>query len=1354
MSDQEKNKDLGYIPVDFDPFGNQEKIAVSTTEPQREIFTNVKFGGKSANCAYNESVSLMLEGEFDVDVFRSSVDLLINRHQALRSTFSEDGQSLLIHELMLVDVPLVDVTHLNGEKLNHRITDLLELDSQTEFDLVQGPLARIFVIKKSSRSFQLVLTFHHIICDGWSLGLIMQDISKCYSALSRNEIPDFEDQVKFTQWVDEELNFNNTDESVKTQKFWLDLFKDNLPEMELPVDKSRPAIRTFNARRIDIPIPNEVVVKLKHLGAQSGASFVTTMVAAFEAFLYRITGTEDIALGLPAAGQNLPGFERLVGHCVNLLPLRTNVKGDQLFSDYLKRRKVELLDVYENQRFTFGKLVRQLNVKRDPSRIPLVPVAFNIDIGITDGVEFNKCEYSFKTNPRQYENFELFLNVSGVGTELEIECTYNTDLFDDTFIRYRMDEFNEFLNGLATNSHSNISQIPLLNSNEKYLLEKEWNGVDLEYDRETNISELFQKQKEILPDRIAVKWNGNEYTYSELGNRCDIISNSLIDNGVRPGDLVAVCMDRSIDLIASMLAVLRCGGAYVPIDPDYPVDRIEYIIRDTKCKLVITDPDSLKYFDGSGVSILDATKNDWRLSPHNLHEFPVFHSNSLSYIIYTSGSTGEPKGVELTHSNALALFAWAATVYDEEQISGVLASTSVCFDLSIFEIFNTLVHGGTLILVRNILELPELKDELRPTLLNTVPSALSELINSGFSIPRSVNTINLAGEPLEQSLVDKLYQLDHIESVYDLYGPSEDTTYSTFKLRSPGGAYSIGKVLPNSRLYLLDDQLQMVPPGLIGEIYLTGDKVARGYYNRPELTESRFIQRISGLHSNSRFYRTGDLAKHNSEGDVVYLGRSDDQVKVRGYRIELGEIEFKIKSISGIIDCVCDVKTNDNIKSLVAFVIVENEVEFDVIKMKDQLKKVIPLFMIPDKIIVVEKIPLSPNGKVNKSALLSLDVNAISRSLHEYEEPTNALEETLALIFREVLGLDKVGRNDNFFDLGGHSLLGVRLFNLLEERTGIKASLPLLFSAPIVSELASVLSGKSSEKPWTTLVPLKKSGTKTPLFCIHMHNGNIHRWSVITKHMEADQPVIAIQPRGLDPSQQPHHSIEDMAQFYVDEIKKYQPNGPYKLAGLCFSGMVVYEMAVILQKFGDKVDFLAMVNNYAPPENPTVYKVKSELNKFMKLEMGEKFNYALEKNINFSKRLFVKSLDHNKVKDEDLENPDYSDNDLRTIHSLALLNYHPKKKYEGDLLIIRTDEPIEAFYNDSLGWDRLIKGKIKIYVIEGCDNDTIITDEPYNIELSLIIRRSLVDNSTSDEIKSKNNTKNNPHGGQANAAIL
>ena len=670
--------------------------------------------------------------------------------------------------------------------------------------------------------------------------------------------------------------------------------------------------------------------------------------------------------------------------------------------------------------------------------------------------------------------FDLHFSVNSAGEGIAARLHYATDLYDDLTIARLLDHWRVLLEGIVSDPDQRISELPLLTETEKRQLLVEWNDTRRADPKDKCFHELFEEQVERSSDSIAVVFEDQQLTYRELNTRANQLAHYLVKLGVGPEVLVGMCMERSIDMIVGLLGILKTGGAYLPLDPSHPKERLAFMLEDARAAVLVTQGKFVSQLpkltkDGqpttanhdqhrSGVIgprfLMVCLDKDWEQVAKESSENPirVMTAENLAYMIYTSGSTGEPKGVAITHASATAFLSWVSTVFNATEMSGVLASTSICFDLSVFEIFSPLSCGGRMILVQNALGLTSLSAATEVTLVNTVPSALNELLRMK-AVPPSVRTINLAGEPLKSTLVQEIYGTTSASKVYDLYGPSEDTTYSTFALRTADGPQTIGKPITNTQIYILDGHLQPVPIGIAGELYIGGAGLARGYYNRPELTAEKFIPDPFGDEFNSRLYRTGDLARYRSDGSIEFLGRMDNQVKIRGFRIELGEIEAVLGKHPMIREAVVlapEDRPGD--RRLVAHVVLRSGQSLDAPGVRSFLKQTLPEYMVPSSFVFLDSLPLTANGKIDRKALPEPDQRR--PELEEvYVAPRTPVEELLAEIWAEVLKLDKVGIDDNFFDLGGHSLLATQAISRICQALKVEIPLRALFERPTVAEI-------------------------------------------------------------------------------------------------------------------------------------------------------------------------------------------------------------------------------------------------------------------------------------------------------------
>ncbi|MEG4010797.1 MULTISPECIES: amino acid adenylation domain-containing protein [unclassified Microcoleus] len=1064
-----------FTPVEFDPFVGGELVGcISATEAQKEIWISAQMED-DANCAYNESMSLRLVGNIDLEALRYSIQELVARHEALRLTFSPNGTILCIAASCEIDIPLIDLSMMSDSPT--QFAQLQQQEVGQSFDLVRGPLFRAKIVKLQGQEYIVMLTAHHIICDGWSWGVLLPDLGVLYSARKQGVVANLSESILFSEYAFLQEQEADSSEMKADEAYWLKQFSSSPPILDLPTDRPRPPLRTYKAAREDWPLDAALVKNLKRLGAKSGCSFLTTMLAAFEILLSDLCGQDDLVVGMPAAGQSVSGCTQLVGHCVSLLPLRTHIEREKSFIDYLRNRRSLVLDAYEHQKISFGSLLKTLTLPRDSSRIPLVSVVFNLDMGLkSEQLTFDGLQVEYFSNPRSSENFELFINALESGGKLVLECQYNTTLFDAETVRRHLAEFEQLLLSIVADPTQPLWQLALLPAAEQQLLAT-WNNTQKPYPENQCLHQLFEAQVERTPEAVALVFGTGRLTYRELNTKANQLAHYLQKLGVGPDVLVGICLERSLDLIVALFGILKAGGAYVPLDPAYPQERIEFMLSDAQVAVLLTQEKLLAELPKSDAHPVCLDKDGNAIADQK-SENPIDHCSpaNLVYILYTSGSTGRPKGVAIEHHSPVALVDWAQTVFTPEQLSGVLASTSICFDLSVFEIFLPLSCGGKVILAENALHLPTLPAAGEVTLINTVPTAIAELLKMG--IPKQVNTVNLAGEPLSNQLAQQLYQ-QNIQYVFNLYGPSEDTTYSTYALVEIGTNKSpaIGKPIANTQIYILDSHLQQVPIGSSGEIYISGAGLARCYLNRPDLTAEKFIPNPIGekFHTTNRVYKTGDLGRYLPDGNIEYIGRIDNQVKIRGFRIELGEIEAVLAD-QQLVKTVAVIAREDRPgdRRLVAYLVLNQtnvnteQKQALVQSWRNGIQHKLPEYMMPAAFVILESMPLTPNGKVDRRALPAAPSTLETETESSFVAPSNSVEEAIASIWCEVMGIERIGIHQNFFELGGHSLMAGQIVFRLGNQLSVDLSLRTLFLAPTIAGLATEVSkqlrGSDSEE--------------------------------------------------------------------------------------------------------------------------------------------------------------------------------------------------------------------------------------------------------------------------------------------------
>lgn len=1129
---------------------------------------------------YTIPIAVRIEGPVDRGALDHSVREIVARHPMLRAVFSSsDGVAV--------------VRYLDADNFRLVTEELDTMDAaraaarrfvQVPFDLEKGPLfrARLFAVPAENRSL-LACPVHHIVSDGWSVGILLRDLQRFYGAglhgkEEKARVQPAGDYSSYVAWQRERLAGPILQEQAS---YWRRQLAPPLGVLDLPSDRPRPAVQSHRGDCVYFDISPEETEQIRAFSREAGVTPYATLLAAFAVLLHRLSGQHDVLVGTPVAGRLREEDEETVGLFVNTVVVRCDLSDDPAFRDLAGRVGRTAVDAMAHQDLPFERLVDELKVGRDLSRPAVFQVMFSMMAAPFAGKVVGGAEWTLEDVVTGTSKFDLTLDVIDHREFLRARLEYSTDLFTAETAERVSHRFRHLLAGVLDSPTARVSHVSFLPAEERRTVLEEWNRTARPYPRGGTLHGLFEEQVRRTPDAVAVLSEGKQLTYANLNRRANRLAHRLRDAGVGPEVLVGICMDRRPEMIVAMLGVLKAGGAYVPLDPAYPAERLAFTMEDSRAQVLITQERLKPRFAGTTAEVLcfDGALAGNGGPDHNPD--PLAKETSLAYVIYTSGSTGRPKGVAIEHRSAATLVYWAKETYTDEETRGTLASTSICFDLSVFEIFTTLARGSTVVLVDNALSLSGLSDRGAVTLLNTVPSAAQELARAGL-IPPSVVTINLAGEPLSAELVDTLYSYPHVRRVFDLYGPSEDTTYSTFALREPGGRATIGRPLPNTRLYILGGSLEPVPIGVPGEIHLAGAGLARGYLHREDLTRERFVPDPFSDVPDGRMYRTGDLGRFLPDGNVEFLGRIDHQVKVRGFRIELGEVESVMRSYPGVTDAAVVAREDEaGAKQLVAYVAMGKSTPPGVHELRAHLAGKLPEYMLPARFVFLEALPMTPNGKVDRKALPDPSWER-APSADGPVSPRDILEQQLVHIWEKLFQRTSIGIRDNFFDLGGNSLMAVRLFAQVEKLTGKTLPLVTLFQAPTIEQVASLLKDEGWAPHWSSLVPIKVSGSRPTFYGVHGVGGNILEFSDLVKYAHPDQPIYGLQAQGLDGKRPLHTTVEEMAEHYVNEIREFQPQGPYYIGGSSFGGVIAYEMALRLTAMGESVALLAMFDSMAP----------------------------------------------------------------------------------------------------------------------------------------------------------------------------
>ncbi|AKQ65468.1 Malonyl CoA-acyl carrier protein transacylase [Myxococcus hansupus] len=1017
---------------------------------------------------YNVHLGLRGRGTLDSVALRKSLDQLVRRHEVLRTSFPEvDGQPRQVIASPDVGAAL-NITALPGLSDAAR-EDVLQRHSealaQQPFNLATGPLFRVALVALDTDDFALFVTKHHIITDGWSLGVFIRELSALYASFVRGQVAALpRASMQFAEVALREQAWLAGAEGDSERAHWKSVLQ-GLPPLQLPVDHAVSSAMSHRGATVPVAFSPGLSDAVQAFAQREGCSLFMVLYAAFSALLHRYSGQADFGVGTVTANRGSVSPD-LIGFMANTLVLRSDLSGDPTFGTWLSRARKTVLDAQDHQTLPFSEVVKAAGASREGGLNPLVRACFTLENIPAPTLDLPGTRWSFlKGAPdgsvEGVAKFELSLILASGPRGLAGMLEYSREVFEASTVERMVGHLQVLLEAAIAKPETPLSKLPLLSEHERTHLLTVCNGPRLEVPAAC-MHELIQAQAERTPEAVAVVSGKTRLTYAELDRRANQLAHHLRRLGVRRETRVGLCVERTEDLVIGLLGILKSGGAYVPLDPAYPKERLSLILEDAQVPVLLTQQRLVPELPATSARVvcLDSDADVIGGEPVRALE-PITTPESLAYLIYTSGSTGKPKGVMIDHRNAVAFLQWAMSVFSPEVLAGTLASTSVCFDLSVFEIFTPLCCGAKVIVAKNALELPDLPAANEVTLINTVPSAMAALLRAG-AVPGSVATVNLAGEALMGALVEHIHALGHVEAVFNLYGPSETTTYSTYTRVGRGQTPTIGRPVGNTQVYVLDANREPMPVGVPGEVYIGGQGVARGYLGRPELTAERFVTSPFSQETGAHLYRTGDLARWLPDGRLEYLGRMDHQVKLRGFRIELGEIGEALLTHPKVRDAVVVVREGgDGDKHLVAYVVGRGEENPESAELRDHLKSRLPEYMVPSIFVRLEALPLTPNGKVDRAALPA-PTRLGAGPVKAYVAPRTPSEAALAVIWEQVLGVEQVSVRDHFFELGGHSLLLYRVLVLARTLTGSDIPLRALLQAPTLEEMARTLDAAKS----------------------------------------------------------------------------------------------------------------------------------------------------------------------------------------------------------------------------------------------------------------------------------------------------
>ncbi len=1250
---------------------------------------------------YNEPMTLHFHGRLDREALERAFEEMIQRHEIWRTTFAYvDGEVLqAIHDDLPIQIPFHDLSSHPLADRELEATRLATADAHRPFDLSVGPLMRARLVKLDEEQYRLFLVQHHLIHDGLTIyGVLMSELPAIYDAFAQGKpsplAPPRLQFGDFALWQKRFLESNSGPQIA----YWRKQLAGTLPALELPADRPRPPVFSFRGATADFMISPELAAEVRSTALREGATPFAFMLTVLKTLLFRYSGQEDILVGTPVDGRRRPEFGRMAGFITNIIAFRSRPSADRTFRDYLHDVKDTVLDALANQDIPMDRLVRDLKLPHDASRHPIFNVSFTIEpplASIDPRWKLTQSEVSGSIAKIDLD-FQLDERNDGYAARL----TYSTDLFDAPTIARLFTHWQTLLEAAATSPESRLIDLPMMTAEERREIGVVRNATQREIPESTVVG-LFEEQAARTPHIVAVEAGSSLLTYAELNQQANRLAWRLREEGAGRGVLVALSVERSCDMVVAVLAVLKTGAAYLPIDPDIPEERQQFILDDSKAPLVLTERSLADRFQMNaerGVRILCCDDRSANKSNPDSAALP----EDLAHVLYTSGSTGKPKGVEVRHKAIVNFLQSMRRRPGFTSRDKVLAVTTLSFDIAGLELYLPLICGGCVVLAnrneaRDPMLLRELLREVRPTVMQATPATWRGLIDAGWQRSPGMKIL-CGGEAMTRDLADQL--LARSAEVWNMYGPTETTIWSTVQRVTPGeGPVPIGHPIDNTQVYTLDSGRRLVPDGVIGELYIGGAGVARGYFGRPELTAERFVQVEAA--DDARLYRTGDLARWRKDGTLECLGRADNQVKIRGFRVELEEIEAVMAQHPEVRAAAVKAWPDASGHLALAGYVVAGE-DLD---LREFLQSKLPEYMIPSVFVRLDQLPLTPNWKVDRNRLPSPDMG---RERAPFVASESAEERRLAEIWESVLGVSNIGVHDDFFRAGGHSLLVPKLLSRVEQAFGLRFPMASLFEAPTIHKFAELLKNPDAWSAPPRTVMIRGNASKHPL--VWVYPGAEMRG--VIKHLDRPFAVAALKPE--DEAALPQNfTLAQMAAILVRDIRKAQPEGPYSIGGWCDAGILAFEVAAQLLRQSE-VDALVLLDSV----NPVQF-----LRMSARQRRTSKMQYHLKRIAGLRRDLVGHYVRERVAWARERFRPQTAAvmNSYEARFSRATVDYAPAP-YAGNALVL-SPARMPSYRDARLHWQDVFTGPSRFQVVKG---DHLGMFEEGAVEIASAISRSIL----------------------------
>jgi len=1219
----------------------RERNVFPVSPAQSRIYFIEEFSKGSG--LFNIPFVFEINGNLNTGFLEKSINVLIKRNRILRTYFFKKQGELF--QRVVPDYyfkpGFYDVSGLSEEEKRKTLTEIFNIEDKFIFNFGSLPLFSMKILKFNDNRFYLIINIHHIISDNWSVGLFFSQLSEVYNSLVNNdEVNESEFEYQYEDFTLYQYNFLNSDKMEKELSYWKRKLESADRILNLPGDYPRPKYQTYNGNEFYFSIGKELMLSVEEFCRKKNISVFMFMFSCFAILLSKYSGQKKFILGTPIANRTVREFENVMGMMINNLAVPVDLSENPDTSEIFSRIKNSLLEAYDNQNIPFEKIIDVLKIERLQSHSLLIQVMFNFLEEHRGKLNLQGLDIFSPDFPRKKSHMDL--TFSAFHTENSINCCleYNTDIYSSVRIKNMEEHLITVISEILNEKEIYYSEISFITNEEKLFILNDYNGTDFDAGKLTAY-QLFEKTADSYPSKTALISGNNEYTYSELKKISESVSGNILQLTKGRNIPIGIYMNRSEDLIFSILGIWKSGCCYIPLDPEYPSSRISFILNEAKPEIIISDKINISRLNNiqSDIKLISDLKNNG-----TGNEFiPEMNQKNISYIIYTSGSTGKPKGVEITDESLVNFLKTVSSNLNISTADRLLSVTTFSFDISILEFFLPLVNGAVLIIAgseesRDGFQLERKMKYHKVTLFQATPATYRILLETVWNGNSDLKLL-CGGEAFPKNLAKNL--INKCDSLYNMYGPTETTIWSTFKkvelrdLQENSPQYiSIGKPLGNTYVYVTDEYGNILPAGIPGELCIGGLGVSIGYHNDPNLTNEKFIHNKFKV-TEAKMFRTGDVVYFDYDYNLHFLERNDGQVKIRGFRIDLSEIELALNSLEQISEKVVKIvrgKTDD--KVIAVYYVKKSMAEIKPPEIKDFLRRKLPEYMIPSYVINLDSFPLTPNGKIDKKNLPEPDEVLIVNENVFQEKPSGETELMLTEIWKNVLNISSVSVNDDFFESGGNSILAVKVIGLIERKTGFRIPLTVLFEERTIRSLARIINNRS-EISWKSLVPIKPDGSKKPVYIIHGAGLHTLLYNALSEKLDYNQPVFGLQAKGLNGIDEPLETVEEIAKYYVSEILDYDKSGSYCLAGYSFGGTIAFEMAKQFTDKGFKINFLGLFDTVAySPDIKLSKKVKffKTLNlifhqvifafsHFLKIPAGKKKEFIKRKYLGMMRRL-------------------------------------------------------------------------------------------------------------------------------------